>query len=140
LNGAYVAAVVRCAPPANKPLPEERGQCEPYLRREMDLLSRLRVVVALGGFAYASLAGLLELRNKPRFAHGLEVEVSPGRTLLCSYHPSQQNTFTGRLTERMLDDIFGRARQLTAPGVSSAARQPLSREPRRSFVQSEAWD
>jgi uracil-DNA glycosylase len=111
LSGAYVAAAVRCAPPGNKPLPAERANCAPYLEREMALLD-WRVVVALGAFAMASVATLIGLRPRPRFGHGVEVELPEGRTLLCSFHPSQQNTFTGRLTEQMLDGIFVRAREL----------------------------
>ena len=126
LRDAYVTAAVRCAPPANKPLPDERRNCEPYLRRELALLPGVRVVVALGGFAYASLAGLLELGRRPPFGHGLEVDVRPGLTLLCSYHPSQQNTFTGRLTEPMLDDIFSRARDIASSGAMGLdSAQPL---------------
>ncbi len=126
LRDAYVTAAVRCAPPANKPLPDERRNCEPYLRRELALLPGVRVVVALGGFAYASLAGLLELGRRPPFGHGLEVDVRPGLTLLCSYHPSQQNTFTGRLTEPMLDDIFSRARDIASSGpMGLDSAQPL---------------
>ena len=126
LRDAYVTAAVRCAPPANKPLPDERRNCEPYLRREMALLTELRVVVALGGFAYASLAGLLDLARRPPFGHGLEVPVRPGLRLLCSYHPSQQNTFTGRLTEPMLDDIFSRARDMASSGAMGLdSAQPL---------------
>lgn len=126
LRDAYVTAAVRCAPPANKPLPDERRNCEPYLRREMALLTELRVVVALGGFAYASLAGLLDLARRSPFGHGLEVPVRPGLTLLCSYHPSQQNTFTGRLTEPMLDDIFSRARDMASSGAMGLdSAQPL---------------
>ena len=126
LRDAYVTAAVRCAPPANKPLPDERRNCEPYLRRELALLTELRVVVALGGFAYASLAGLLDLARRPPFGHGLEVPVRPGLTLLCSYHPSQQNTFTGRLTEPMLDDIFSRARDMASSGAMGLdSAQPL---------------
>ncbi len=115
LSGAYVAAAVRCAPPGNKPLPAERANCAPYLEREMGLLD-WRVVVALGAFAMASVATLTGLRPRPRFGHGVEVELPEGRTLLCSFHPSQQNTFTGRLTEEMLDGIFVRARELIAVG------------------------
>ncbi len=113
LDGAYVAAAVRCAPPANKPLPAERANCAPYLERELELLN-WSVVVALGAFAMASVATLAGLRPRPRFGHGVEVELPEGRTLLCSFHPSQQNTFTGRLTEEMLDSIFVRARELIA--------------------------
>ena len=118
LHGAWVAAVVRCAPPANKPTPEERDRCVPYLARELDLLPNVRVLVALGQFAYDALCRLLAVRPRPRFGHGVEVELSAGRTLLCSYHPSQQNTFTGTLTEPAFDAIFSRARQLVTPGAT----------------------
>jgi uracil-DNA glycosylase len=117
LLGAYVTAVVRCAPPANRPSPIERDTCLPYLVRELELLGACRTIVALGGFAWdGTLRALRELgceppRPRPRFRHGAEVEL--GRwTLLGCYHPSQQNTFTGRLTESMLDGVFARARQL----------------------------
>ena len=119
LNGAFVAAAVRCAPPANRPTPEERDQCFPFLRRELDLLADVRVVVALGGYAYAAAwrllgeAGASLPRPRPAFAHGAEVAAEP-YTLLGSYHPSQQNTFTGRLTEAMLDAVFARAAGLAA--------------------------
>jgi uracil-DNA glycosylase family 4 len=112
LSGAYVLAAVRCAPPQNKPTPAERDECRPYLRRELALLGRLRVVVALGQFAYQVVADELGLRPRPKFGHGVEAALPDGRTLLCSYHPSQQNTFTGRLTEPMLDAVFDRARVL----------------------------
>lgn len=111
LIDAYVAAAVRCAPPANKPTPEERANCAPYLERESALLD-WRVAVALGAFAMESVATLVGLRPRPRFGHGVEVALPEGRTLLCSFHPSQQNTFTGRLTEPMLDGIFTRAAEL----------------------------
>ena len=118
LTGAWVAAVVRCAPPANKPTPEERDRCVPYLAREMALLPNVRVIVVLGQFAYDAACRLLGVRSRPRFGHGVEVALparSPGeagRTLLCSYHPSQQNTFTGTLTEPAFDAIFFRAAEL----------------------------
>jgi uracil-DNA glycosylase family 4 len=112
LTGAYIAAVVRCAPPVNKPLPEERDNCLPYLQREMAALPNVRVIVALGAFALDGVARTLDLRPKPRFAHGAEMAVAGGRRILCSFHPSQQNTFTGRLTEPMLDAIFSRAAAL----------------------------
>ena len=117
LRDAYVAAAVRCAPPDNKPSPEERDRCLPYLVREARLLSSVRVVVALGGFAWdawlraARALGHDAPRPKPRFGHLAEVPVGP-YALLGSYHPSQQNTFTGRLTEEMLDAVFARAREL----------------------------
>jgi uracil-DNA glycosylase family 4 len=119
LIGAYIAAVVRCAPPANKPAVDERDRCRPYLERELALLTRLRAVVCLGQYAYENVAGLVGLRPRPRFGHGAEVVVG-GRTIVCSFHPSQQNTFTGRLTESMLDDVFARARELCSPPSSSA--------------------
>lgn len=114
LLGAYVTAPVRCAPPGNKPTPEERDRCAPFLRRELSLLRHVRVFVALGQFAYQTLCRELALRPRPVFAHGLEVALADGRTVLCSYHPSQQNTFTGRLTEAMLDEVFARAASLAA--------------------------
>jgi uracil-DNA glycosylase len=116
LLDAYIAAVVRCAPPDNKPTPEERDNCLPYLVRELRLLEGLRVVVALGSFAWdgflrAAAAAGEPARPKPRFGHCAEARVRRW-TLLGSYHPSQQNTFTGKLTEPMLDEVFARARRL----------------------------
>jgi uracil-DNA glycosylase family 4 len=108
---------VRCAPPANKPTPAERDRCLPYLRRELELLPRVTVVVVLGGFAFDAVARVLADAGsplpspRPKFGHGVEVGTARV-TLLGCYHPSQQNTFTGRLTEAMLDDVFGRAREL----------------------------
>ncbi len=128
LHGAYVAAAVRCAPPQNRPSPTERDRCRPFLVRELELLDGVGVIVALGGFAYEALwrtlaeQGVALPRPRPRFAHGLEVP-TPRATVVCSYHPSQQNTFTGRLTETMLDDIFRRARALTG-GRLTRARAP----------------
>lgn len=111
LDGAFVAAAVRCAPPANSPLPEERDNCLPYAARELDLMRPL-VIVCLGGYAWDAACRLLGVRPKPRFSHGAEYVVEDGPTLLATYHPSQQNTFTGRLTEEMLDAVFARARVL----------------------------
>ncbi len=114
LSGCYVTAAVRCAPPANRPLPSERDNCRPYLEHELRLLHRVHVIVCLGGFAWdAAMRTLAELgaptpRPRPRFGHGASVELGD-RTLLGSYHPSQQNTFTGKLTEAMLDAVFERA-------------------------------
>jgi uracil-DNA glycosylase len=112
LTGAWITAPVRCAPPANRPTPAERDQCRPYLERELDLLARHRVLVALGGFAYQVLAGIVGLRPRPKFGHGVEASLPDGRTIVCSYHVSQQNTFTGRLTAPMLDAVFARADEL----------------------------
>ena len=109
-----MTAAVRCAPPANKPSPAERDECLPYLRRELQALDGVRVVVALGQFACSALAGLYGLRPRPRFGHLAEYPLPDGKTLLCSYHPSQQNTFTGTLTEPMFDAVFARARALGA--------------------------
>jgi uracil-DNA glycosylase len=113
LSGTYIAAAVRCAPPANKPTVDERDACAPFLVREMRLLSELRVVVALGGFGWdAAIRAFADLghdaRPKPRFEHLAEARVGP-RVLLGSYHPSQQNTFTGRLTTAMFDAVLTRA-------------------------------
>jgi uracil-DNA glycosylase family 4 len=113
LHDAYVVAAVRCAPPANKPTVEERDTCLPYLERELALLDRVEVIVVLGSFAYQVLAGLTGMRARPKFGHGVEATLPDGRTVLCSFHPSQQNTFTGKLTEPMFDAIFERARAIT---------------------------
>ena len=112
LSGAWVAAAVRCAPPANRPTPDERDRCLPYLGRELALLTDVGVLVVLGQFAHDALARLLGLRPRPRVAHLAEHALPDGRTLLCSYHPSQQNTFTGTLTEEAFDAVFTRARHL----------------------------
>jgi uracil-DNA glycosylase len=118
LTGAWITAPVRCAPPANKPTPDEQRRCRPFIERELALLDRTRVYVALGQIGYQAVSALLGVRPRPRFAHGLEVAVPtpadrPARTIVCSYHVSQQNTFTGRLTEPMLDAVFARVRALT---------------------------
>jgi uracil-DNA glycosylase len=112
LTGAWVAAAVRCAPPANRPTPAERDECLPYLGRELALLPDVAVIVALGKFAHDAVCVLLGVRPRPRFAHLAEHRLPDGRTLLCSYHPSQQNTFTGKLTEPAFDAVFSRARAL----------------------------
>ncbi|HEX5949072.1 MAG TPA: uracil-DNA glycosylase [Actinomycetota bacterium] len=114
LDGAYVAAAVRCAPPGNRPTTAERDTCLPYLARELELLDDVRVVVVLGGFAWDAALRVLAAgghpppRPRPRFGHGAEVRAGP-YTLFGSYHPSQRNTFTGLLTEEMLDAVFRRA-------------------------------
>lgn len=115
LYGTRLLAAVRCAPPDNAPTPQERSTCSPWLDRELMLVSDAHVFVALGNFAWGSL--LLALarlgetipKPKPKFGHGAEVTLASGRVLLGSFHPSQQNTFTGRLTEEMLDRVFARA-------------------------------
>ena len=112
LEDAWVSAAVRCAPPANKPLPAERDNCLPYAEEELTLLPRVRVVVCLGQFAWDGAARLLGVRPKPKFGHLAEWTTDGGPTMLASFHPSQQNTFTGRLTEPMLDAVFERAREL----------------------------
>jgi len=109
LTDAWVTAAVKCAPPGNKPLPDERDACAPFLRREFEALSRMRVVVCLGQFGYQAACAHFGVRPRPRFGHGVEVQVPDGPVLICSFHPSQQNTFTGRLTEPMLDAVFHRA-------------------------------
>lgn len=112
LKGAYVTAVNRCAPPANKPTPEERDRCLPFLGREIEALDRLRVLVSLGAYAWdGGLRALSSLgfgtRPKPRFGHAAEANVGPYVLLGC-FHPSQQNTFTGRLTMPMIDAVIAR--------------------------------
>lgn len=115
LTDTYITAPVRCAPPQNKPTTDERDRCRPFLERELALLERARVFVVLGQFGYQVLAGVLGVRPRPRFGHGVEVPVGDrARTIVCSYHVSQQNTFTGRLTEPMLDAVFARAKALAA--------------------------
>ena len=134
LSGALITAGCRCAPPGNKPTPAERDACRPFLERELDLLAEVgapRVMVALGQFGFDQALRILRDRGcgvpvpKPRFGHGVEVVVPgpespaavagpplPGLTLIASYHPSQQNTFTGKLTREMLYAVFARAREL----------------------------
>ena len=120
LRDTYITAVVRCAPPANKPTPAERDNCLPYLERELELLDRARVVVALGKFGWdgflkaAASIGVATPRPKPRFGHGAEASIDDRLTLLGCFHPSQQNTFTGKLTVPMIDAVFARAKELAA--------------------------
>ncbi len=114
LQGVYVTSVVKCAPPANKPLPKEIENCSAHLKKELELLTDARVYVALGQIALKAAWKFLEPHRKPlpKFSHLAEVKLSNGATLLCSYHPSQQNTFTRRLTEPMFDAVFNRAKKL----------------------------
>jgi uracil-DNA glycosylase family 4 len=119
LTDAFVTSVVKCAPPANRPTVEERDECLPYLEGELNALDRVRVVVALGsfgwdGFLRASRATGAEIpKPKPRFGHGAEARIG-NRLLIGCYHPSQQNTFTGKLTEEMMDAVFARAVEAVA--------------------------
>ena len=127
LRGAYIAAVNRCCPPGNRPTPQERDHCLPFLVRELRLLERVRVIVCLGAFAWdgalravaASAGG--QARPRPTFGHGKEAPVGP-YTLIGSFHPSQQNTFTGKLTAAMLDAVLDRARELA--GISDRPEGP----------------
>ena len=118
LRDAFMSPICRCAPPANKPLPDEIVNCRPYLVEELRLLGNLRAVVVLGQIAMDGLlrawaaAGHAVPKPRPRFGHGIEHRLDERVTLLCSYHPSQQNTFTGKLTQKMLRAVFRRARQL----------------------------
>lgn len=114
LHDAWVTATVKCAPPDNKPTPDERDACARFLVREVDLLTEVRVVVCLGQFGYQAACRHFGVRPRPKFGHGVEVPIVDSPTLLCSFHPSQQNTFTGRLTEEMLDGVFTRAVALAA--------------------------
>ena len=114
---AYITAAVRCAPPANQPTPAERDRCRPYLEEELHVFRSAPVVVALGGFAFDQVLRILQGRDegvprpRPKFSHGVEVNLG-SRTVLGCYHPSQQNTFTGRLTESMFDAVWERAKRL----------------------------
>ncbi|HKW91874.1 MAG TPA: uracil-DNA glycosylase [Methylomirabilota bacterium] len=118
LIDAYITAAARCAPPANKPTPAEMDRCRPFLLEELRLLRRVRVVVALGKIGWDAYlrvrreGGLAVPRPLPRFGHGATAPMPDGITLLGSFHPSQQNTFTGRLTQAMLRDVFAQARRL----------------------------
>jgi uracil-DNA glycosylase family 4 len=121
LRGCWISAVVRCAPPGNRPLPAERDNCLPYLEAELGLLGSVGVFVCLGGFAWDGALRAVAAhtgwatRPRPRFAHGAQVAVDRWQLLGC-YHPSQQNTFTGRLTESMMDEVFARAVALARLG------------------------
>lgn len=121
LTNTFVTSAVHCAPPDNRPTPAERDNCSRWLRGELELLGQARIFVCLGGFGYQALwrhlgsTGVSLPKPRPKFGHGVEVALDE-YTILCSYHPSQQNTFTGRLTEEMLDDVIERAVELA--GVS----------------------
>lgn len=125
LTGCYIGATVRCAPPDNKPLPDEFGRCQRYLLEEIEILTNMRVVIALGKIAFdhylkaCQAAGFTRPSPSPKFGHGVAYDLPWGITLLGSYHPSQQNTFTGKLTRPMFHSVFARARgeleKLSAP-------------------------
>lgn len=119
LIDSYIAPIIHCAPPANKPLPEEIKNCRPYLLKELELLTELKVVIALGKIAFDNILSAINTvypqqtkSPKPQFGHGLQYELPSGITLIASYHPSQQNTFTGKLTEPMLDAVFIEAQRI----------------------------
>lgn len=115
LHDAWITASAHCAPPDNKPLPAELKKCERYLVDELEAMPQAKVYLVLGGIALNTLWPLVgNGAKKPKFGHGFEAQLEDGRTLLMSYHPSQQNTFTGRLTEPMFDAVFSRARQLAS--------------------------
>lgn len=114
LDGAWITSPVKCAPPENKPTTVERDTCRPFFQRELAALTDLKVIIVLGGFGYQVACQELGVTPRPKFGHGIEVPLADGKTLLCSFHVSQQNTFTGRLTEEMLDAVFARARAIGA--------------------------
>ncbi len=126
LKDAYITATLRCCPPDNKPLPSEVAACRPYLLQELRLLGSVRVLVALGRIAFAStLAAFLEayrftLSPRPAFGHGQVYPLPNGQTLIASFHPSQQNTQTGRLSQEMFDHIFARAKKILGSGPGGA--------------------
>jgi len=125
----YIGAAVRCAPPENKPTRQEFANCEPFLRRELFSLPSARVIVALGSIAYNSIKKILredpQLKKHrfPAFGHGQIADLPDGRTLICSYHPSQQNTLTGKLTREMFLDVFRKAK--SAAGIVTKERRPV---------------
>lgn len=112
LDNVWVTSAVKCAPPDNKPTATEQNTCRSFLTRELSALPNLSVIVTLGGIGTTAVARHFNISPRPKFGHGVEVPINDNLTLLCSYHVSQQNTFTGRLTEPMLDDIFLRAKKL----------------------------
>jgi uracil-DNA glycosylase family 4 len=114
LDDVWITSPVKCAPPANKPTPAERDTCADFLGRELALLGDARVFVPLGSFGYQATCRFLGVKPRPKFTHGVEVDVGDGRHIVASYHVSQQNTFTGTLTEPMLDAVLRRARELAA--------------------------
>lgn len=116
LRGVYIGAAVRCAPPDNKPILSEFENCRPYAEQEIGLLPKIRVYVALGSIAYTTLRKILRSKldrtfRFPAFGHGVKATLPDGKCLICSYHPSQQNTFTGKLTREMLVSVFRAARE-----------------------------
>jgi uracil-DNA glycosylase family 4 len=120
LDDVFVTAALRCAPPGNRPTPGERAACRSWLEAELDLLDEVRVVVTLGQLAWSQTLrvlkdrGVVVPRPRPRFGHGVEVALERGPVVLASYHPSQQNTFTGTLTEEMFDSVWARAARLAS--------------------------
>ncbi len=112
LVDAWVSSAVRCAPPDNKPTNVERDTCVTYLKRERELLGNVKVVVCLGSFAYEAVCREWNIKPRPKFGHGVEAVAPDGTVVICSFHPSQQNTFTGKLTEPMIDAVFSRAKEV----------------------------
>jgi len=118
LNNCFVSAFIRCAPPANKPTRHEFSNCQPYLETEFQLLNNKQIILCLGQLAYSKVLKMLErnghdnFKPRPRFKHGLELGINSRLQLIASYHPSQQNTFTGKLTEDMFDGVFQRIRKI----------------------------
>jgi uracil-DNA glycosylase family 4 len=132
LTDCWINAVIHCAPPDNKPLPSEIQNCRPYLLTELKLLTRVRVIVALGRLAFDAVLASVDIprdrkKARPKFSHGTEFDLKDDLKLIASFHPSQQNTFTGRLTEPMFDQVFSRARELIEQadslGVTEAAER-----------------
>ena len=111
LQNVWITSAVRCAPPANKPTPGERKKCSSFLTRELAMLVNVRVIICLGSFSFQAICDELKIRPRPKFGHGVVVDHERYK-IVCSYHPSQQNTFTGKLTEKMFDSIFKTALML----------------------------
>lgn len=111
LKNAWVSTAVRCAPPDNKPTPVERKKCSPFLTRELAMLDQVKVIICLGAFSLTAVCDELKIRPRPKFGHGVVIGHEKYK-IVCSYHPSQQNTFTGKLTEKMFDSVFKTAIKL----------------------------
>lgn len=137
LKDCYITAVIHCAPPENKPLPDEVLNCRPYLLREVELMRRAKAIIALGRIAFDAVIdaaralsdeGMSGKRGaRPKFSHGAECDLGGGVSLIASFHPSQQNTFTGKLTEPMFDEVFSRAREVLARPPEACANASRGR-------------
>ena len=134
LHDCYITASARCAPPENKLLPKELLNCRPYLLKELQLLNQVRVIIALGKVAFDTVHDaireleMISLPKRPAFGHGIEYALNEYQALIASFHPSQQNTFTGKLTEPMFDAVFHRAKQIIASSDEASQELKVKKE------------